>query len=141
MSSPPLEVKVPRKGLKWSLTLVVGIALAYGACFHPRFTTVTLRSGEHFDVIQVTRDPGVGRMFGDTVARMGEAVIVNYYAPALGYEEAQKVIPVAEPAATQFGDSLIIVQQTQTPYSRWIPVVRGQMFAFRRTPQGWVSAR
>jgi hypothetical protein len=81
-------------------------------------------------------------MFGARVRALGSAVIVNYEARTTGYDAAFQLVPLASPIADQYGDSLIVIQQTRHPFTRWVPIVRGEMYAFRRQASGeWVSAR
>jgi len=136
--APP---KAQRRGLRWAVGTVAAVLFALGTLFRPHWTSLQVSSGHRYDVIQLSRDRGVARMFGPSMAELGEAILLNYYAVETGIAEARDVMELAKPAARQYRDSLIVVQQTQTPWSRWLPYVRGQMYAFRRNALGgWDTA-
>jgi hypothetical protein len=135
MTDPPQTVPSdprPPRRWRWALGVTGTLFIAYLAAFWPHWTQATTQSGDHYDIIHVSRDGGVGQMFGPTVAPLGEAILINYYARDGGPTEAEAVLTLATPLAVQFGDSLVVVQQTQTPLSRWLPFVKGSMYAFRQ---------
>jgi hypothetical protein len=108
------------------------LAAAYVALFRPRYSTVRLSSGASFDIIQVSRDDGIGALFGPRAQGAGPALFINYYTRVGDLDEARQLQEYAVPLADSAGLRFIVVSQTTPTLTRWLPFVHGQMWAWRR---------
>lgn len=114
---------------------LVGLAI-YVAMFRPRYTRVTAPSGNSYDLIVMHEDSGVLGMFGSQALTRGPAWVVNYYAREANQGEAQDLRELAESTARARHIRFIVVQQTTPVFGRWLPIVTGQMWAYRLSPGG-----
>jgi hypothetical protein len=129
----------PRRASRWVLIIgaaIVALVALYAVLFHPRYTSISTASGETYDVIQVARDDGIGALFGPRAEGAGPALVVNYYARAGDLAEARQLQEYAVPLADSAGLRFIVVSQTTPTITRWLPFVRGQMWAWRRWGAG-----
>jgi hypothetical protein len=118
--------------------LLLGGILLFAAQCRPRYTTVGLPDGRKYDLISLSRN---FQAFGNGDKR--EQILLNYYGIAVQdsarIAEADDVMTLAKHAADEFGDSLIVVQQTYPTFSRWVWWVRGYFVAYKRSASGiWV---
>jgi hypothetical protein len=129
----------PRARRRWLLVggvAAVGLIAVSAAIFRPQYSTIRVASGESYDIIQIGRDDGVGALFGARAQGAGPALLVNYYARVGDLQEAQRLQEYAVPIADSAGLRLIVVSQTTPTVTRWLPFVRGQMWAWRRWGAG-----
>jgi hypothetical protein len=128
-----------RRPPRWAIiagAILVVLATVYVALFHPRYSTIRTSSGATYDIIQASRDDGVGTLFGPRAEGAGPALLVNYYARVGDLDEARQLQEYAAPIADSAGLRFIVVSQTTPTFSRWLPFVRGQMWAWRRWGAG-----
>jgi len=129
----------PRARRRWWFVggvAAVGLIAVSAAIFRPQYSTIRVASGESYDVIQIGRDDGVGALFGARAQGAGPALLVNYYARVGDLQEAQRLQEYAVSIADSAGLRLIVVSQTTPTVTRWLPFVRGQMWAWRRWGAG-----
>jgi hypothetical protein len=129
----------PRARRRWLLiggVAAVGLIAVSVAIFRPQYSTIRVSSGESYDIIQIGRDDGVGALFSARAQGAGPALLVNYYARVGDLQEAQRLHEYAIPIADSAGLRLIVVSQTTPTVTRWLPLVRGQMWAWRRWGAG-----
>ncbi len=132
---PTSSRRVPRRVLIGGAAVIALVAV-YAVLFHPRYSSIRLASGETYDLIQIARDDGIGALFGPRAEGAGPALVVNYYARVGDQAEARQLQEYAVPLADSAGLRFIVVSQTTPTLTRWLPFVRGQMWAWRRWGAG-----
>jgi len=128
-----------RRAPRWvliSAAIVVALVALSAVLFHPRYSSIRTPSGDTYDIIQIGRDDGIGALFGSRAQGAGPALVVNYYARVGDLAEAQQLQEYAVPLADSAGLRFIVVSQTTPTLTRWLPFVRGQMWAWRRWGTG-----
>lgn len=126
------------------LGVAAAITLGYALACHPRYQGVRVSASRSVDVISVARDGGIGRMFGAPGATLGPALVVSYYSSARGRQgqglERLDIFEWARPQAERLGLGAVVLWRTEPVVSRWLPLVRGDVVAFRRKSDGtWGS--
>lgn len=86
-------------------------------------------------------------MLSDSALSHREAILVDYHAESgepgspVAAAEARELLEIAIPAAKQYGDSLIVIQQTRTFGPYWSPFVHGNIYFFAAPRSGYLFAR
>jgi len=123
-----------------SRILLLGAAtaalLASLGALRPRYTRIIAPSGNAYDLISVTEDSSIWRLFNIRESSGGLAILVNYYSRAENQGEARELLEFAQPVAHARFVKLIVVQQATPVLWRWLPFVRGQLWAYHQSPGG-----
>jgi hypothetical protein len=130
---------------RWRTRILIGgAALAiliggFAIAFRPHYSTIQAPSGNSYDIIQVTVDSGIAGLFPSV--NQEPALLVNYYARVGDQDEARELRDFAAPIAHERRLHLIVIQQTTPLLFRWLPLVRGQMWAYHLVVGHWQIAQ
>jgi len=124
-----------RRLRRWLGKALLGIVV-YELIFYPRTRAVRVSPQQSVDVVAVTQDAGVLRMFGARGAGLGPALVVQYFSAARGPQakglERIAVFDWARLEAEARGLGAIVVWSVEPVATRFLPFQHGELFAFRR---------
>jgi hypothetical protein len=134
------EARRRRRRLAGQLGTVLAVIVAYELSCYPRTQAVWVSPQRVVDVVAVTRDAGVQRMFGARGDGLGPAFVVQYFSAARGSQaqglERIDVFDWARPQAEGQGLHAIVLWRIEPVVTRLLPFQRGDFYAFRQRPDG-----
>lgn len=132
--------KAQRKRTLRVLGSIAVFVLGYVISCHPQHQYVRVSAQRTVDIISLSQESSVRKMFGDDGDWAGPALVVSYYSASKdresqGYERLD-LFRWARPEADRLGLNAIVLWRTEPVISRWIPYVRGDIRVFKKHADG-----